>query len=91
MGLSRGGRFLMDIEKFARQVRGGPNGKALDELARSGGGEKLLAGVDGEKLAAAAKAGDMQTLGWMLQDILATPEGRELARKVQKAVQGDGR
>ena len=40
---------MMDIEKYARQVRGGPNGKALDELARSGGGEKLLTGVDGEK------------------------------------------
>ena len=82
---------MMDFEEYARRVRGGPNGKALDELARSGEGEKLLAGVDGEKLAAAAKAGDMQTLGRMLQGILATPEGKALAQKVRKAVQDDGR
>ena len=81
----------MDLQEFARQVRRGENAGALEELARSGQGEKVLRHVDGEKLAAAAKAGDMQTLGRMLQDILATPEGRELARKVQKAVQCDGR
>ena len=66
----------MDLQEFARQVRQG---------------EKVLRHVDGEKLAAAAKVGDMQTLGRMLQNVLATPEGRELAQKVQKAVQSDGR
>ena len=82
---------MMDFEEYARRVRSGPNGKALDELARSGEGEKLLAGVDGEKLAAAAKAGDMQTLGAMINAILSTPEGQSFAREVKKAVQGDGR
>ena len=81
----------MDLQEFARQVRQGEKAGALEELARSGQGEKVLRHVDGEKLAAAAKAGDMQTLGQMLQGILATPEGRDLAQKVQKAVQGDGR
>ena len=81
----------MELEEYARAVRQGGGADALEKLARSGQGEKLLQKVDGEKLAAAAKAGDMQTLGRVLQGILATPEGRELARKVQKAVQGDGR
>ena len=76
----------MDLQEFARQVRRGEKADALEELVRS-----VLRHVDGEKLAAAAKAGDMQTLGRMLQGILATPEGKELAQKVQKAVQGDGR
>ena len=81
----------MDLEKFAGQVRQGSGGGALEKLARSGQGEKLLGKVDGEKLAAAAKAGDMQTLGQMLNAILSTPEGQSFAREVKKAVGQDGR
>ena len=81
----------MDLEKYADQVRRGGGADALEKLARSGQGERLLQKVDGEKLAAAAKAGDMQTLGAMINSILSTPEGQSFAREVKKAVQGDGR
>ena len=81
----------MDLEKYAGQVRRGESGAALDALARSKDGEKLLAGLDTRKLEQAAKAGDMQALGQMLQGILATPEGRRFAGQVQKAVEKHGR
>ena len=81
----------MELEKYAGQVRRGESGAALDALARSQDGAKLLAGVDTRKLEQAAKAGDMQALGRILQDVLATPEGRRFAGQVQKAVQEHGR
>ena len=81
----------MDLEKFARQVRDGEKAAALDDLARSRAGAQLAARVDGEKLTQAAKAGDMQTLGRMLQELLSTPEGKSFAQQVQKAVKPDGR
>ena len=81
----------MDLEKYAGQVRQSPCGDTLEKLVRSGQGEKLLKKVDGEKLAAAAKAGDMQTLGQMINSILATPEGQSFAREVKKAGGQDGR
>ena len=81
----------MDLEKYARDLRQGSGAGELEKLARSGQGEALLKKVDPEKLAAAAKAGDMQTLGAMISTILSTPEGQSFAREVKKAVQGDGR
>ena len=81
----------MELEEYARAVRQGGGADALEKLARSGQGEKLLQKVDGEKLAAAAKAGDMQALGRMVNAILSTPEGRSFAREVKKAVGQDGR
>ncbi len=81
----------MDLEKYARQVREGDAGAALDSLARSRTGAELAAKVDGEKLTRAAQIGDMKALGQMLQGILATPEGKQFAAQVQKAVKRDGR
>lgn len=81
----------MDLEKYARQVRSGGQGKALDDLARSEAGAKLAAKVDGEMLTKAAKAGDMDALGKMLRDILSTSEGKSFADQVRKAVKQDGR
>ena len=80
----------MDLEKYARQVRQGGSGAALDDLARSETGARLAARLDGEKLEQAAKSGDMQALGRMLQGILATPEGRTFADEVRRAVKRNG-
>lgn len=81
----------MDLEGYAKKLRRGESGAALDALARSEEAEKLLDGVDRQALEQAAKAGDMQALGQILRQVLATPEGRRLASQVQKAVNGDGR
>ena len=85
------GVFFVDLEKYAKQVRQGETGGALDALAHDPAGEKLLAGLDRAAMEKAAKAGDMQVLGKLLQGVLATPEGRRFAEKVQKAVRDGGR
>lgn len=81
----------MDLEKYKRQVQQSDKGGALDQLARSEAGAKLAARLDGEKLEKAAKAGDMKALSDMLKGILSTPEGKNFAAQVQKAVKKDGR
>jgi hypothetical protein len=81
----------MDLEQYAQQLRAGASGKALEALTQSETGAKLAAKVDGPALEAAAKAGDGQALAKLMQGILATPEGQNFARQVQKAVGRDGR
>lgn len=81
----------MDLEEYARQVHRNDRDQALEKLASSAQGERLLARVDREKLETAARAGDMKALGGLLRDILATPEGRAFAAQVEKAVKRDGR
>ena len=81
----------MDLEEYARQVRKGGQGQALEKLASSAQGERLLEKVDREALEKAARAGDMKALGGLMRDILATPEGRAFAAQVEKAVKRDGR
>ena len=90
-GLTRRGCFSMDLEQYAKKVRAGDKGAALDALARSEDAGQVLAGLDRAKLEKAAKAGDMQALGQLLQGVLATPEGRRFAAQVQKAVGQNGR
>lgn len=81
----------MDLEKYARQLREGKNADALQRAAESPAGEKLAARLDGARLEQAARTGDAQALSAMLWDILATPEGRQFAAEVEKAVGQDGR
>lgn len=81
----------MDLEEYAKKVRQGGKGAALDALARSADAGQVLAGLDREKMEKAAKAGDMKALGQLLQGVLATPEGKRFAADVQKAVQNGGR
>ena len=81
----------MNLEDYTKQVQSSDKGGALDRLARSEAGAKLAAKLDGESLEKAARAGDMQALSHMLKDILATPEGKNFAAQVQKAVKKDGR
>ncbi len=81
----------MDLEKYAREVKQSGSGPALDALARSPAGARLAAKLDGEKLEAAARSGDSKALSRLLGDILATPEGRDFARQVERTVKRDGR
>lgn len=80
----------MDLEKYAREVKQSRQGAALDALAQSEAGARLAAKLDGEKLEKAAKAGDMKALSQMLSGILATPEGKDFARQVERTVKRDG-
>ena len=81
----------MDFEKYAKQLKEGKSGDALQKLTESEAGSRLAAQVDASKLTEAARQGDASALSAMLRDILSTPEGRSFAAQVEKAVNSDGR
>ena len=75
--------MAMELDKLEKELRGRSELKAL---ADSPEGRALTARLDGDALRSAAKKGDSAALQDILQRVLATPEGRALAEKVQKAV-----
>jgi hypothetical protein len=81
----------MDFDKYAQQLMQGEHGKALEKLTTSEAGIKLASQLNGEALEAAVSSGDGESLSKLLQSVLATPEGQNFARQVQKAVGKDGR
>ena len=81
----------MDIEKAARAIMDGENGAAIRRLAGSEAGAKLSARFDARTAEEAFRLGDEAQMRAVLQSVLGTPEGRELAAYVQKAVNGNGR
>lgn len=81
----------MYLEEYAEELLKGSDRARLEELARSESGTKLAARFDGDAMESAARKGDMKALSSMLRDILATPEGKEFAARVQKAVKRDER
>ena len=73
----------MDLEQLERSLR---EKKGLAAAAESPEGKRLAASLDDKALRDAAKRGDTDALKQMLQQVLATPEGKQLAEKVKKAV-----
>ena len=73
----------MELEKLEKQLRGN---ESLSALADSPEGKALAARFDEGTLRDAAKRGDTAALQNILRRVLATPEGKALAEKVQKAV-----
>lgn len=73
----------MDLDQLERTLRGK---KELAAAAESPEGKRLASRIDDKALRDAAKRGDTGALKQILQQVLATPEGRQLAEKVKKAV-----
>lgn len=75
---------MMDLEKLERSLR---EKSELAAAVESPEGKRLAACIDDKALRDAAKRGDTDALKQMLQQVLATPEGKQLAEKVKKAVE----
>ena len=73
----------MDFAELKRELE---SKKALKAAAQSVAGQKLLQQVDSAEVERAAKSGDAAALKSILSQVLSTPEGRELAQKVQEAM-----
>lgn len=74
----------MDMDKLERTLR---EKKELAAAAESPEGKRLAAQIDDKALRDAAKRGDTGALKQILQQVLSTPEGKQLAEKVKKAVE----
>ena len=73
----------MDFAELKRELE---SKKALKAAAQSEAGQKLLQQVDSAEVERAAKSGDAAALKSILSQVLSTPEGKELAQKVQEAM-----
>lgn len=81
----------MDINELENEILKGKNTKALQKIADSEAGRRLAGKVDVAAIERAAQEGDTQALSDILRRVMETPEGKELAKKVKKAVSQDGR
>ena len=73
----------MDFAQLKRELEAK---RELKAAAQSAAGQKLMQQMDADAVERAAKSGDAAALKNILTQVLSTPEGRELAEKVQKAM-----
>ena len=73
----------MDFAELKRELE---SKKAFKAAAQSEAGQKLLQQVDSAEVERAAKSGDAAALKSILSQVLSTPEGKEVAQKVQEAM-----
>lgn len=81
----------MDLEAMGRKLMEGADAGALRKLADSEAGRRLSARFDGEAAAEAVRQGDEAQMKAILQSVLRTPEGRELAERLRETMNGHGR
>ncbi len=74
---------MSGFEEYEKQLKNSPQGSRIMELANSGEGQRLSKMLDGKQIEKAAKSGDMDTLKSILTQVLSTPEGKSLAKKLQ--------
>lgn len=75
---------MQNLEQLGRKLQESGKADAVKKLAESPEGKRLGAMLDGKAVEAAAKKGDTVALQGILQQIMATGEGRALATQLQK-------
>ena len=71
-----------DLETAAGRLMKGPEGARLRKLAESQEGQRLNSSAEAAAVAEAARRGDAAALRAAMSRLLATPEGRKLARRL---------
>ena len=73
----------MDLGEMKRMAE---SSGALREVSESAEAQKLLQALDGESIGSALKRGDTAALTAAFAKLISTPEGKDLADRVRKAV-----
>lgn len=73
---------MQDLEKLGKQLFSGEKGKALESVANSPEARRLEQTLDPAAVERAARSGDAEQLRALLQQVLATDEGKALAEKL---------
>lgn len=81
----------MDLEAMAKKLMEGESGEALRKLAASDAGAELSARFGGRDAEEAVRQRDEARMRAILQSVISTPEGRELAARVREAMNGHGK
>lgn len=76
---------MSKLDEIKRELFAGENAGKVSAIASSAEGRSVGRMIDGAALKKAAESGDKEALGAMLGKVLATPEGKELVRKVSES------
>lgn len=78
---------MMDPNKMSRQLAQSGKLEQVKKLAASDAAATLAASIDREQLQKAAEKQDPTVLRAVLEQVLSTDEGKQLAQKVKAAMQ----
>lgn len=73
---------MKDIESVKKELMASKKSAELAKFAKSPEAARISKAVDGAALKKAAMAGDQETLGNILKQVLSTPDGQALAKKI---------
>ena len=79
---------MNNFSELEKQLRGSPNAERLMKAADCAEGRRLAQSLDQAAVERAAKSGDSAALQSILAQVMSTPDGRALAQKIQKVMQG---
>lgn len=75
---------MRDLEKEGKRLLSGEKGSALRAVAASPEAKRLEEKLDPAAVERVVRSGDTKALGALLQQVLATDEGKALAEKLSR-------
>ncbi len=79
---------MKNFDEYERQLKNNPNAKRIMAAADSEEGRRLAQTLNAEAVEKAARSGDAAALKNILTQVLSTPDGKALAKKLQDAIKG---
>ena len=79
---------MKNFDEYERQLKNNPNAKRIMAAADSEEGRRLAQTLNAEAVEKSARSGDAAALKNILTQVLSTPDGKALAKKLQDAIKG---
>ena len=76
------GAAVKNLSDYEKELKNSPKAGRLMQAADCDEGRRLAAKLDSAALERAVKSGDAQELRKILSQVLSTPDGQALARKI---------
>ena len=77
---------MNEIEEFAKKLQNSPQAGGIKTAANSAEARRVMSSLDAAAVERAAKNGDAAALKGILSQVLSTPDGQALAKKIQEAM-----
>lgn len=75
---------MKDFSKYEQEIRKSPKAGKIMEAADSEEGKRLSRMLDSSELERAVSSGDTEAMKKILAQVLSTPDGQALAKKVKE-------
>ena len=77
---------MNEIEEFAKKLQNSPQAGGIKAAANSAEAQRVASSLNAAAVERAAKTGDTAALKGLLSQVLSTPDGQALAKKIQDAM-----